>query len=727
MALVLTKPPPPPPKVARLGSITPKASLVTGHRELATYQLPMAGPATPAWVEVLRRCGMPTTVLVIDFEMYFDDEVSMGRGANDLSTIEFVTHPKSEVLSVAVTRMHGDAPFADYDQATMSAYEESRVAGLIAYLEQQHGRHLANVTVVAQNAAFDCMVLAKKYNIYPPHVIDILGLARAWNSRDRNDLDTLCKRWKLPPKGETEQFKGATFRVRFQIPKGRKKGPKLPIQMPMMSGEQVEQLIQYNRNDNLREWELFTILLPLLSNPAIELRLMQHTLELFTKPVLRVDPAEGTELVRLYNEQLDSLIPVGLDRPIISGDKSFENLLVAALEEAGDNPQKYYKPCKKGYMLALAKPDPERELLLNHSSRKVQHLMRARGALDSWPLHIGRVQRIMRQAAANGGILPVPLKYHGAHTGRCSGGERINLQNLSSRGEELLTRIRNLLIAALGHKLVIVDLAAIEVRVLAWIAGQLDLLEKFKNGEEIYCGFASKVLGYRVRKPLKSGGIPEVEQRMGWARNSIGKIGILGCGYGMGGDKTEGYAKGSIDNETAHKIVKTYRAEHPQIVQFWSAIEKAFAYTARYRRPCELPRGLQFHAHPNCDVVITLPNGREIHYHNVEMGTDDFGREKLKIYNPIEHTWEFTWGGSLTENVVQAMSRDILMEAMLRLEDQGHHTAHHIHDELVICEPADQAEATLKRAVQELSTTPTWAPGLPLSAEGVVSERYGKH
>lgn len=710
-----------------MGSITPKPGLVTGHRELHGYQLPMAGPTTPAWVEVLRRCGLPLHVVLIDFETYFDKEYSMGQGGNALGTIEFIKDPRFEILSVAITRMDGATPFTDHDQNTNFAYGEDTVAFRLKYLQLEYGQNLEQCIVVAQNSQFDMSILAYRFGIYPPHMIDVLGLARAWNAREHNDLDRMCKRWGLKEKGDTKQFTGVTFRQRFTVPKGRKKGPKLPVQVPVITPEQIEALAVYNRGDNLREWELFTILLPLLSNPQTELRIMQHTLELFTKPVLRVDPEKGTELVRLYNEQLDSLIPVGLDRPIISGDKSFENLLCAALEECGDQPQKYYKPCKRGYMLALAKNDPEREVLLKHSSLKVQHLMKARIGLDSWPLHIGRVNRIMKHAAANDGVLPVPLKYHGAHTGRWSGGERINLHNLSSRGEELLTRIRNIIIAPAGYCLPIVDLASIEARVLAWIAGQLDLIEKFKNGEEIYCGFAAKVLGYPVRKPRKSGGIPSIEQRMAWARNSIGKIGILGCGYGMGGDKTEGYAKGSITNETAHKIVQTYRAEHPDIVKFWKDIEDAFAYTLRYRRPCQLPRGLQFHSDPNCDVVLTLPNGRELHYHQVEMGTDDKGRNKLKIYNAKEHTWEFTWGGTLTENVVQAMSRDIIAEAILRLEDKGLHTAHHIHDEVVLCVPQDQGEAALKTAIEELSTTPTWAPGLPLGAEGVVSQCYGKH
>jgi DNA polymerase bacteriophage-type len=125
-------------------------------------------------------------------------------------------------------------------------------------------------------------------------------------------------------------------------------------------------------------------------------------------------------------------------------------------------------------------------------------------------------------------------------------------------------------------------------------------------------------------------------------------------------------------------------------------------------------------------VILTLPNGRELHYPRVKFDRDQFDRDKLCLYNAMEHKWEFTWGGTLTENIVQAFCRDLLMEAMLRLHDQGFVTSHRIHDELVLCVPEDQAEAAKQAAEREMSRTPAWAPGLPLGAECKIASLYGK-
>lgn len=679
------------------------------------------------WWKVLESVGYPTDVVVIDFETYFDDDYHMGSGGDALSTIEYVQDSRFEILGCSFTMMHPMT--TDYAGATLFQAGEEMVGTQIGCLQRKYGDDLHGCTVSHHNAPFDGMILSKKFGIFAPYVVDTAALARHWNSRAKAGLDEQCKMFGLTEKGDTKEFKGLTFRKRFKKPKGRKKGPKLPFQVPLITPEQVQRLAGYANNDAMRQWEVLKILLPKLSNPATELRLMKHTTDLLHKPTLAVDFDEGTRLVGLMNAEIDRvMVAAGADdRKQISGDISFEGMLTEALENAGDEIQKYVKIGKDKMLLAIAKDDPQRAILVGHADERVRLLMAARIALDSWPLHIGRVERIMRQARANAGILPVPLKYHGAHTGRASGGEKINLQNLGSRGHELVNAIRNMLISQPGYSLVIVDESAIEARVLPWIAGQWDLCDRFAKNEEVYCGFAAKVLGYPVRKPKKKGGIPSIEARMTWARNSIGKVGVLGCGYGMGTDRIFEYAGGKIDIETAEKIKLTYRAENPAIVAFWKDIEKAFIYTAKYKRTCLLPRGLRFDSAPDCDVVITLPNGRELKYHKVKLAEGRFGNESAEIYHPMEHKWEYTWGGSLTENVVQAMSRDILMEAMLRLEDLGHHTAHHIHDELVIVTPDETANDVLAIANTELARRPVWAPECPLASEGIVSKKYGKH
>ncbi len=675
------------------------------------WKMPMAGEE-PAWRRVLRDVGYPEKCLILDFETYFDEDYGLlKKGGKGLPTIEYVNDPRFEILGLAYYGL-GETGFVRGD--VVGAY--------LAALCGNHGMDLGDITCIAQNANFDFCILAQKFQVYPKYVIDTLGLARAWNSRRPNGLADLCKYEGLKDKGNTADFCGMTYREdRMTRPIGRGKA-RQPRPRPLATPQQTEALAAYAINDVEREAEVFAIYLPRLCNPHIELPLMMTNLEMFTRPTVRVDYELAEELKGKMQAEWDAAIPPDLTKEEVSGDKRFEQELCRALEEAGDNPQRYYKPGKKKYNLALAKPDPERELLLSHSSERVRSLMGARIAGDSWPLHIGRIDSVVSQSKAGGGRLPICLKYSAAHTGRDSGGEGINPQNFGARGDDLVSKVREIIVPDRGHSFVIIDLAAIEARDLAYLAGQDDLVERFRKNEEIYCGFASKVLGYSVRKPRKSGGIPAIEQRLSWARNSIGKVGILGCGYGMGAAKAVGYAKGAIDRGTADKIVATYRAENSHIVQFWKDIERAFMYTFKYKRATEL-RGLRIYSEPECDVVVRLQSGRCLFYPRVRIGRDQYDREKLEIYNALTRQWEPTWGGSLTENIVQARCRDILMEAALRL---SYRVVLRCHDELVIHTLTEQADGALAVGIREMTRSPAWAPGLPLAAEGSIKDRYCK-
>lgn len=365
---------------------------------------------------------------MLDFETYFDSEFSL----RSTSTIEYIKDPRFEILCLAFNCFYG--PHLSPDP--YCPVGEELVETAIRCWQKTYGPDLAACTVLMQNAQFDASILAFKYGVYPKQVIDLLGLARAWNSRCKNDLDHQAKRWGLPPKGETKDFAGVTLRTRFAKAKGRKKGPKLPTQVPKMTPEQRAALEVYANLDVDLEWRLFEILLPRLSRPKFELRVMQDTLEMFTKPSIAVDYAKGEDLVIRMNAELDRVMATAgvtddpedmkngkTAREKISGDKSFEDMLFAALEACGDNAIKYIKYDKNHKaILAIAQTDIQREELEKHADPQVRKLMAARRALDAWPKHIIRTKKIMAQARANGGLLPVPLKYHGAHTGRDSGG-----------------------------------------------------------------------------------------------------------------------------------------------------------------------------------------------------------------------------------------------------------------------------------------------------------------
>ena len=682
---------------------------------------------------VLRESKFPDTVLLLDFETYYntaDDKYSL----KSLSTIEFIKDPRFEAIGLGRLIMAGEMPFANYEQQTHFVCGPEDIEREIRWWQSMYGADLAGCTTVAMNSNFDMSILAHRYGVYPKFQIDVLALARAWDSRNINSLEALCERFGLPAKGDTAQFEAMTYRSRIIRVPGRGKAPRQPKVLPVAVTEQELDLISYGKNDVMREWEMFTILLPKLSVPKIELRVQQHTTELFTKPVFMVDYAKAEAITAAMNAEIDKVIAGAIgtsDRKEISGDKSFATLLGAALATAGDTINNYQKSSPKvpgKMLLAIAKDDPAREALSKHPDAAVRSLMDARQALDSWPLHIARVERIKEQAKAGGDLLPVPLKYCGAHTGRWSGGEKINLQNLGARGHALIAMIRELLLACPGQELAIADLSAIEARVLAWIAGQADLVQQFRDQDadpnavtDVYTIFASKVLGWPVRTPKKKGGIPAIEARHKHGRNSIGKVGVLGCGYGMGAAKAEGYAKGAIDFPTAQAIVATYRAENRAITSFWRDVERSFSHTLRYNAVNELPRGLKFYMQGDA-VIIELPCGRQLKYHEVRAT-----EEGLRVYNPVEHKWIHVWGGYLVENIVQAMSRNLLAEAIIDIEAMGIHIPLHCHDEVVGAVPKGTGAQALKRMIARLTVPPAWASDLPLNAEGLVTDCYGGH
>ena len=653
----------------------------------------------PPWVETLEVAGWPTTVVVLDFETYYDADYQIKKS----STIEFIMDARFEVLGHSrVVTDGGQYPFAPNKA---SFWHDSQKD--LRWLQSQFGANLERCTVVAHNAIFDMTILVRKFGIMPPYIVDTLGLARAWDPRERNDLAHLCERYGLTAKGDTKQFIG--------------------VRWADMDQAMQTALAEYANNDAEQEFNLLRIMLPLLSRPGFELSVMRHTLGLFLDPCIGVDFEAGKALVKAMETEVRRVVlATGKARKTISGTISFERELREAL---GDEEP----PMKQGKLkplLAIAKPDEGRAYLLAHKDPVVRGLMQARVGMKSWPLHMKRVQRIAAQAHAAGGLLPVPLNYAGAHTGRWSGGGGINLQNLGKRSEEPLVRkVRTLLVAPPGKILVIADAAQIEARVLAWIAGQLDLLKAFADGVPIYCKFASELLGKRIRKARPDDPAPIKAYLKD--KRQLGKIGVLGCGYGMGWKHCMIMAKQQyqiiLTPAMAKKLVDHYRQTNQQITKFWRDVEHAFKYVIKY--PTEqrsLPRGLRIFNHEDC-VYITLPCGRNLRYPKARVGFDDQGREQIWWPDPSKAgTRTHAWGGLLTENIVQAASRDVLAEALLRCEERGIQIGLHVHDELIGVVDEEYGNKALDIQLEALRIRPTWAANLPLDAEGYTSTRYGE-
>jgi DNA polymerase len=663
---------------------------------------------------VLEFAGYPTTAVVIDFEMYFC--TAEGYGLKTLSTVEYLTDPRSEVLGLA-SLIHDER---GSDLAWHSG--EEAVATFLKWLQSTYGDDLERATVINHNSQFDCSVLAFKFGIHPKYIVDTLGLSRAWDSRRRHGLEFLAKEYDLGVKGNTADFDGWSNRVRFTRSKPGAKRRKPPERREPMTAEQQKLLGQYATNDACLEFKLLQLMLPCLSRPEVELPLCQHCIEMTTLPTLVVDYDKAASIVtRMQEKVTEAVSATGESAMDLTSDIAFDRLLTTALEQVGDVPQKYMKVMSKGWTYALAKTDEARELLVKHPSERVRQLMAGRIAADSWPVHMKKALAIVDMAKAGSGKLPACLNYHAAHTGRYSGGGGINLQSIGARGEALVSEVREIITAPPGHKLVVVDLAGIEARVLAYLAGQDDLVQAFRDGADIYSQFASVFFNCPVRKP-RAGGIPAIEKRMK-DRRQFGKITILGAGYQMGSIRFAEYA--GCDEITAASAIKTYRQTYAMIPALWEAYRKAFIFTAKYRQPQELRCGVRFDSRPECDIVVTLPSGRELHYIEVRLVADRYG-DKAEIWNDLNKSWDGLFGGLLVENVDQAVSRDILTDAVLRVEARGVRVALLVHDEIVAVVPEDEAEQALKIVIEEMCREPVWAKMLPLSAEGTVLTRYGK-
>lgn len=317
--------------------------------------------------------------------------------------------------------------------------------------------------------------------------------------------------------------------------------------------------------------------------------------------------------------------------------------------------------------------------------------------------------------------------------------EKINLQNLGGRGRgsanhPLIGQVRNLLIAPDGYRLTICDSAQIEARVLAWLAGQDDLLQDFREGKSPYCSLATELFGEKVWKPTDEEKKTPEGKTMA-IRYGFGKDGILGCGYGMGtlkfytncreNEKLRPlFDSGEYDWDFIDGLIKTYRKKYSKIPALWQSIEKAFRFVCKYPNEKRYYHNLYNPGYggpllsfwkSGATVNIRLPSGRVLYYHHA----------KVNRKGDISYDHGKLWGGSLVENIVQAISRDLLGYWILECE-KSLPVILHCHDEVVCCSLASIAESDLEIITKKMSKGPAWAEGLPLAAEGQISRCYVK-
>lgn len=285
--------------------------------------------------------------------------------------------------------------------------------------------------------------------------------------------------------------------------------------------------------------------------------------------------------------------------------------------------------------------------------------------------------------------------------------------------------IRTAFVPSEGNLLLISDFSAIEARVIAWLAGEQWRLDVFNTHGKIYEASASQMFG--VPLELIKKGNPE------YALRQRGKVAELALGYqGAGGALAQMDKDQEIDPKDYPDIVRRWRASSKRIVDLWYSLENAALSVMRTGQPAgvrglilaresDIQNGLDF-------LTISLPSGRKLFYVKPFLSENDFGKEALHYWGLDQTTKKWTkmntYGGKLVENVVQAIARDCLAITLERLENAGYQTVMHIHDEAVLDVPKDRANLEMVEKImsQEIS----WAPGLPLNADGFISEYYKK-
>jgi len=276
--------------------------------------------------------------------------------------------------------------------------------------------------------------------------------------------------------------------------------------------------------------------------------------------------------------------------------------------------------------------------------------------------------------------------------------------------------IRTAFIPKEGHRFIVADFSAIEARVLSWLAGEKWRIEVFQSHGKIYEASASQMFH-----------VPLEEITKGSSLRQKGKISELACGYGggVGALKSMGALEMGVEEHELQVLIDNWRRANPHIVNFWWEVDK-MAIKAVKERTRTRTHGIIF-TYKSGMLFVTLPSGRDLVYVKPKLMLNKFGREGL-TYEGIGTTkkWERieTYGPKIVENIVQAASRDLLAEAMLRLDKAGFAIVAHVHDE-VICE-VPVGESNVEEICSIMSESPKWSEGLPLDADGYECDFYQK-
>jgi DNA polymerase len=637
--------------------------------------------------------------LVVDIESYYDANFSLGK----LSTSDYVFDSRFAIHGIAVAYPDGRAEF------------RTDVEVLISELRMAYGENLEQVLVVFHNGYFDYFALFHQVGFRAAQMADTMLLSYLVNGPDTPaSLKDLATRYGLPAKGDLEFMKG--------------------VRAP--DTNQLDRLREYAVNDVLITSSLAEILLPQAASQSLEMWMMAHSIRQFVERPLPIDRGVVEAATTALEADLDRLVTAtGFSETDLRSQK-FDGIFTAALISARRKIP--VKQGKRGLRLAIAKSDPARDQLLADPDPMVRGLMEAKVALGSASGLRSRFRRLQGMSNATG-TCHVLLKYYGAVTGRFAGGDKFNVQNLKKPDPGVANAsaagsVRKALTAG-SDIFVSADASQVEARILAYLAGQDDLLQDFADKVDVYSVFAAERFHREVRKPLETDP-PDVAAELNRYRQ-IGKQIILGLGFGMGAARFYGglrsksdlrplFDQGVLTEAVCAEVVHVYRKQYSRIPEFWRACDEA-AWLAFHGQATEV-QGIGF-ACQNGALYIRLRSGRRLVYPLIRETPPSFMERQYMDADGLTQSYldenprliyglgYGLYGGKIVENIVQATARDLLVEVIHRLEQEGFPVAIHVHDSVAVRVAPERQQAARDALQCAWKSVPAWAPGLVLDAE----------
>jgi hypothetical protein len=576
--------------------------------------------------------------------------------------------------------------------------------------------------VLAHNAQFDVSIIEWVYAVKPAFIFDTLSMARALRGVEvGNSLAKLAADFGLPAKGTAVYSTNGVHELEPHLER---------------------ELAEYCKHDVFLCEEIFKRLA--VSYPSKELRLIDMTLKMYTRPTLELDSKMLIKALTEEGELREGLLQkLGIQESELASNPKFADVL----KSLGVTPPTKVSKTTSKTTFAFAKNDALFQAMLNGEREDVALLCEARLKVKSTTERT-RAQRFLD--ISQRGKLPVPLSYYGALSGRWTAakGSAINMQNLK-RGSFL----RKAIMAPDGHQLVVGDLSQIEPRVLAWLADYADMLDIFRAGGDPYAAFGSQMFN-----------IPNLTKESHPDLRQSAKSALLGCGYGLGwasfasqlltgflGAPPVRYSKDfakalGVNSEYAQEfaswdgndsklfdiphtcsdkellthalaakaIIDTYRRTAWPIVSMWGLfselIPRCLYLGKEYTHKCLTFRKGE----------IELPNGMKLLYPNLRLEQGDNGKPQW-VYG--ERATKL-YAGKITNNVTQALARIVMTDGMLRVS-KNYPIAGTVHDELIAVVPDEEVAVAKTWVLAQMTMEPSYMPGIPLAADGGAHRRYG--